>query len=111
MAFCRVKVAAEFKEERKKIAARRDEDLKRVEDHYKKTFAAAESRRDEHLRKINEVYADKMVEVQTTREREHARSRRRPRPPDGRAPVDGRDRLPQARRKVQGIQGTHRLRV
>ena len=48
---------------------RRDEDLKRVEEHYRKTFAAAESRRDEQLRKINEIYADKMLEVQTTRER------------------------------------------
>ena len=42
-AHCRVKVAAEFKEERKRIAARRDEDLKRVEDNYRKAFAAAES--------------------------------------------------------------------
>ena len=57
-AYCRVKVAAEFKEERKKIAARRDEDLKRAEDNYRKAFAAAESRRDEKLRKINEVYAE-----------------------------------------------------
>ena len=41
---CRVKVAAEFKEERKKIAARREEDLKRAEDSYRKAFAAAEGR-------------------------------------------------------------------
>ena len=69
-AHCRVKVAAEFKEERKKIAARREEDLKRAEDGYRKAFAAAENARDEKLRKINEVYADRLVEVQTTRERE-----------------------------------------
>ena len=69
-AFCRVKVAAEFKEERKKIVARREEDLKRAEDNYRKAFAAAESARDEKLRMINEKYANRMVEVQTTRERE-----------------------------------------
>jgi DNA segregation ATPase FtsK/SpoIIIE, S-DNA-T family len=69
-AHCRVKVAAEFKEERKKIAARREEELKRAEDIYRKAFAAAENARDEKLRKINEIYADRLVEVQTTRERE-----------------------------------------
>ncbi len=69
-AYCRVKVASEFKEERKKIVVRRDEDLKRAEDNYRKAFAAAESRRDENLRKINEVYADKVLEGQTVRERE-----------------------------------------
>ncbi len=69
-AHCRVKIAAEFKEERKKIVVRREEDLKRAEDGYRKAFAAAENARDEKLRKINEVYAGKVVEVQTTRERE-----------------------------------------
>ena len=69
-AHCRVKIAAEFKEERKRIAARREEDLKQVEMNFHKAFAAAESRRDEKLRKINEVYAEQMVDVQTTRERD-----------------------------------------
>ena len=41
-AHCRVKVAAELKEERKKIAAKREEDLMRAENNYRKTFAAAE---------------------------------------------------------------------
>ena len=37
---------------------------------FEKTFAAAESLRDEKLRKINEVYAERMVEVQTTQQRD-----------------------------------------
>ena len=98
MAHCRVKITAEFKEERKKIAARREEDLKRAEDSYRKAFAAAENARDEKLRKINEVYASKVVEVQTTREREMRQRRRHPRLPDGRAQGYGLFRLPQARR-------------
>ena len=69
-AYCRVKVAAEFKEERKRIATRREEDLKQVDINFHRAFAAAEARRDEKLRKINEVYAEQMVEVQTTRERD-----------------------------------------
>ena len=104
-AFCRVKVAAEFKEERKRIAARREEDLKQAEINFHRAFAAAEARRDEKLRKINEVYAEQMVEVQTTRERDMRERLGRPRPPHGRAACHGRDRLPQARRKIQGIQG------
>ena len=68
-AFCRVKAAAEFKEERKKIAGRRDEDLRNVELAFRKAFAAAENHRDEKLRKINEDYAQQMVQVSTTRER------------------------------------------
>jgi DNA segregation ATPase FtsK/SpoIIIE, S-DNA-T family len=69
-AHCRVKIAAEFKEERKRIAAQREEDLRQVELNFRKAFATAESRRDEKLRKINEVYAEQMVETQTTRERD-----------------------------------------
>ncbi len=88
-AFCRVKVAAGFKEERKRIAARRDEDLKRAEDNYRKAFAAAEAQRDEKLRKINEDYADRMVEVQTTAAARDARGHRCPRPPHGRAARPG----------------------
>ena len=84
-AYCRGLVDAGFKEERKQIAARRDDELKRVEDNYRKAFAAAEAHRDEKLRKINEVYAERMVEVQTTPAARHARGHRRARPPPGRA--------------------------
>ncbi len=69
-AYCRGLVDAAFKEERKRVAARRDEDLKRAEENYRKAFAAAEAQRDERLRKINEVYAERMVEVQTTQQRD-----------------------------------------
>jgi S-DNA-T family DNA segregation ATPase FtsK/SpoIIIE len=69
-AHCRTLVDSAFKEERKKIAIRRDDDLKRCEEKYRKTFTAAEAQRDERLRKINEVYAERMVEVQTTQQRD-----------------------------------------
>ncbi len=69
-AHCRGLVDAAFKEERKRIAARRDDELKRAEENYRKAFAAAEAQRDEKLRKINEVYAERMVEVQTTQQRD-----------------------------------------
>ena len=42
-AHCRGLVDAAFKEERKRIAARRDDDLKRAEENYRKAFAAAEA--------------------------------------------------------------------
>ncbi len=79
-AFCRVQVAAQLKEERKRIVARRDDDLKRVEETYRRAFASAETQRDERLRKINEVYAQRNVEVQTTQQR------------DLREAIDGHDR-------------------
>ena len=69
-AHCRGLVDAAFKEERKKIAARREDELKRVDDNYRKAFVVAEATRDEKLRKINEVYANRMVEVQTTQQRD-----------------------------------------
>ena len=69
-AHCRGLVDARLKEERKRIAARRDDELKRAEENYRKAFAAAEAQRDEKLRKINEVYAERMVEVQTTQQRD-----------------------------------------
>ena len=52
------------------MTARRDEELKRAEQNYRKAFVAAEAHRDERLRKINEVYAERMVEVQTTQQRD-----------------------------------------
>ena len=67
---CRGLLDAALKEERKKIAAHRDSEVKRIEEDYRKAFAAAEAQRDERLRKINEVYATRMVEVQTAQQRE-----------------------------------------
>ena len=88
-AYCRVKVAAEFKEERKRIAARRDEELKRAEDNYRKAFAAAESppRRkapqdQRGLRRADGRGPDDPAA-------RHARRHRRPRPPHGRAARPG----------------------
>src|SRR5262249_23354471 len=69
-AYCRVKIANEFKEEKKKIVNRRDNDLKRAEEAYRKAFSDAEIQRDEKLRKINEIYTDRVLEAQTLRERQ-----------------------------------------
>ncbi len=68
-AHCRALVEARFKAERKRVSARRDDELKRAEENFRREFAAAEAQRDERLRQINEIYAARMVEVQTTRER------------------------------------------
>ena len=104
-AHCRGLVDAAFKEERKRIAARRDDELKRAEENYRKAFAAAEAQRDEKLRKINEVYAKRMVEVQTTQQRDMREAIDAARSPSGRAARPGRDQSAQARREVQGAQG------
>jgi DNA segregation ATPase FtsK/SpoIIIE-like protein len=69
-AHCRKLVDARFKEERRRITARRDQELKEAEENFQRGFVAAEAKRDEKLRKINEVYAERMVEVQTTQQRE-----------------------------------------
>jgi len=67
---CRGLADAAVKEQRRRVTARRDEDLKRVEEDFRKAFIAAEAQRDERLRKINELYASGMVEVQTRQQRD-----------------------------------------
>jgi S-DNA-T family DNA segregation ATPase FtsK/SpoIIIE len=69
-AHCRKLVDAQLKEDRRRITARRDDDLKKAEENYRNAFVAAEGLRDERLRKINEVYADRIVEIQTTQQRD-----------------------------------------
>ncbi len=68
-AHCRALVDAKLKAERKRVTQRRDDELKQVEENFRRAYAAAEAQRDERLRQINETYASRMVEVQTTRER------------------------------------------
>ena len=69
-AYCRGLIDAQLKEERRRVTARRDEELKRAEQNYRTAFVAAEAHRDERLRKINELYAERMVEVQTKQQRD-----------------------------------------
>jgi hypothetical protein len=69
-AHCRNLIDASFKEEKKRIAVRRDDELKQADATYRTTFAAAEALRDEKLRKINELYAEQMVAVQTTQQQD-----------------------------------------
>ncbi len=54
-AHCRGLVDARLKEERKRVTAQRDQDLKRCEEEYRRMIAEGEAQRDERLRKINEV--------------------------------------------------------
>jgi hypothetical protein len=68
--FCRNREEARFKDVRRRVAARRDEDLKRADHNFRHTVAAGETERDEKLRKINETYAERMVDVQTTQQRD-----------------------------------------
>jgi hypothetical protein len=69
-AYCRGVVDAQLKEERRRLTAMRDDELKRAEDEYRKSIANGEAHRDERLRKINEVYAERMVEIQTGQQRD-----------------------------------------
>ncbi|MFI5456634.1 MAG: FtsK/SpoIIIE domain-containing protein [Isosphaerales bacterium] len=69
-AYCRSLVDSAFKEQRRRVTTRRDDDLKRVEENYRQAFIAAEAQRDERLRKINEVYAEGMVAIQTRQQRD-----------------------------------------
>ncbi len=69
-AHCRKLVEAQFKEQRRKVTVRRDDELKRSEEDFQRAFIHAESQRDERLRKINEVYAQRMVEIQTKQQRD-----------------------------------------
>jgi hypothetical protein len=69
-AHCRGLVDAQLKDDKKRIVSRREDELRLAEANFQKTFAAAEALRDEKLRQINEVYAERIVEVKTTQERE-----------------------------------------
>ena len=69
-AYCRAQAEARYAEERKRLAARHEEDLKRAKESHVRAIATGETERDERLRKINEIYAQRMVEVQTTQARE-----------------------------------------
>jgi hypothetical protein len=80
-AYCRQVIDGQLKEERRRVAVRREDELKRADEKYRGAFLAAESHRDERLRKINESYAERMVEVQTTQQR------------DLRGAIDAHDRL------------------
>jgi DNA segregation ATPase FtsK/SpoIIIE, S-DNA-T family len=69
-AYCRAQVDARLKTEKRRLIARREDDLKLADENYRRAFVTAEAKRDEKLRKINEVYAERMVEIQTTQQRD-----------------------------------------
>ena len=67
-AHCLAMAEQNVKEQRAKVAERRDDDLKHAKHVNAKALSEGESTRDESLRKINEVYARRMVEIQTTQQ-------------------------------------------
>jgi DNA segregation ATPase FtsK/SpoIIIE, S-DNA-T family len=69
-AHCLAMAEQNVKEQRAKVAERRDDDLKHAKNVNARALSAGESTRDESLRKINEVYARRMVEIQTTQQME-----------------------------------------
>jgi hypothetical protein len=64
-AYCKALAEARYGEERKRLAARNDDELKRAKEAHEKAIAAGETARDERLREINDAYARRIVEVQT----------------------------------------------
>ena len=68
-AYCRALVDAKRKEALERAAARHEDDLKKVKQAHAAAIAKGEADRDERLRKINEVYAQSMMDVQTTQTR------------------------------------------
>ncbi|MGC8640807.1 MAG: FtsK/SpoIIIE domain-containing protein, partial [Isosphaeraceae bacterium] len=64
-AYCKSLADARYSEERKRLAKRNEEELKRAKEAHEGAIATGEATRDEHLRRINEDYARQMVEVQT----------------------------------------------
>jgi hypothetical protein len=69
-AHCKSTADALFAGERKRLATRHEEELKRTKESHARAIATGEALRDERLREINEAYAARMVEVQTTQARQ-----------------------------------------
>ncbi len=69
-AYCRAQAEARYAEERKRLATRHEEDMKRAKESHVRAIDIGETKRDERIRQINELYAQRMVDVQTTQARE-----------------------------------------
>ena len=65
-AYCRAQAEARYAEERKRLATRHEEDMKRAKENHVRAIDIGETRRDERIRQINEIYAQRMVDIQTT---------------------------------------------
>src|SRR5208337_2746929 len=66
-AYCRAQAEARYAEERKRLAARHEEDVKLAKESHVRAIDSGETKRDERIRQINEIYAQRMVDIQTTR--------------------------------------------
>ena len=69
-AYCRAQAEARSAEERKRLATRHEEDMKRAKESHVRAIDIGETKRDERIRQINEIYAQRMVDVQTAQARE-----------------------------------------
>ena len=69
-AYCRAQAEARYAEERKRLATRHEEDMKRAKESHVRAIDIGETKRDERIRQINEIYAQRMVDVQTAQARE-----------------------------------------
>ena len=111
-AYCRAQADARYAEERKRLATRHEEDLKRAKESHVQAIDIGETKRDERIRQINEIYAQRMVDVQTTQQREmrEAVEAHRRRMAEIQDAIRAQPR--EARRAVQKPQGTgpHSLR-
>src|SRR5271157_4097729 len=65
-AYCRAQAEARYAEERKQLATRHEEDVKRARENHVRAIDNGETRRDEQIHQINEIYAQRMVDIQTT---------------------------------------------
>ncbi|HMF35776.1 MAG TPA: FtsK/SpoIIIE domain-containing protein, partial [Isosphaeraceae bacterium] len=65
-AYCRAQAEARYAEERKRLAARHEEDVKLAKESHVRAIDNGETKRDERIRQINEIYAQRMVDIQTT---------------------------------------------
>src|SRR5271157_1665435 len=65
-AYCRAQAEARYAEERKRLAARHEEDVKLAKENHVRAIDNGETKRDERIRQINEIYAQRMVDIQTT---------------------------------------------
>ncbi len=69
-AYCRAQAETRYAEERKRLATRHEEDMKRAKESHVQAIDIGETKRDERIRQINEIYAQRMVDVQTAQARE-----------------------------------------
>ena len=67
---CRAQAESHYAEERKWVATLHEEDMSGAKESHVRAIEIGETKCDERIRQINEVYAQRMVDIQTTQVRE-----------------------------------------